>query len=464
MTDETTTDAGHAARPRAPVPSTHLFLVIEAARPLAGGARSSLSQIDEVILGRGPRREVRREIVGGVRRLDVRIPDRRMSEVHARLVRDGQHFVFEDAGSKNGSRLNGDRWERPVVLRDGDLIEVGHTLLRLRDALPTPFGTPADIDDAQLRDVPDAFVSLMPTVAADARLIARVAPSRVSVLLLGETGTGKEVLARAIHHSSLRSGPFVAVNCGALAPTLTEAQLFGHVRGAFSGAVRDEPGFVRASHGGTLFLDEIGDLPKPSQATLLRVLQEQEVVPVGSAKALKVDLRVIAATHEDLSGMITRKDFRADLFARIAGFSQTLTPLRERVEDLGLLIARTLPRVAPDSVDAIQLAPETVRALVAHAWPLNVRELVQCLGVSVVLATEGLLAPEHLPPPLRSAAHSSSARVPPKDDAAVQQALLRALAEHKGNVSEVARAMGKARMQIQRWLRRFGIDPRTFRP
>src|SRR5262249_4252107 len=161
----------------------------------------------------------------------------------------------------------------------------------------------------------------------------------LSILLLGETGTGKEVLARSLHALSQRPGPFIAVNCGAIPENLVEGQLFGHVRGAFSGALKDEPGLVRAAQGGTLLLDEIGDLPASSQAALLRVLQESEVRPVGSTQTVKVDVRIIAATHRPLESLIKGNAFRHDLYARLAGFRFELAPLRKRKVDLGLLIA-----------------------------------------------------------------------------------------------------------------------------
>src|SRR5262249_27731601 len=169
----------------------------------------------------------------------------------------------------------------------------------------------------------------------------------LSVLLFGETGTGKEVLAGAIHRTSARTGAFVAANCGALPAALVESQLFGHVRGAFTGAVRDGPGFVRAADRGTLFLDEIGDLAPPAQAALLRVLEEYEVVPVGTTRAVHVDVRVIAATHRPLDQMAERGEFRQDLYARLAGFVQRIPPLRERREDLGLLVGGVLGRNPP---------------------------------------------------------------------------------------------------------------------
>jgi transcriptional regulator with PAS, ATPase and Fis domain len=283
------------------------------------------------------------------------------------------------------------------------------------------------------------------------------------VLLLGETGTGKEVLARAIHAESGRDGPFVAVNCGALPKALVESLLFGHRRGAFSGATEDQIGFVRAAHGGTLFLDEIGDLAASSQAALLRILQEREVVPVGATRPVSTDIRVIAATHRPLDQLIEGGQFRSDLFARIAGFSFTLPPLRDRLDDIGLLVAALLPRIAADRAPALTFTARAVHALMASRWPYNVRELEQRLKVAVLASNDGRIDT------LRTAEGESAggARNGDRKLSSHEQALcaelVAKLALHHGNVTRVAEAMGYARSQVQRWLRRFQIDARKFR-
>jgi transcriptional regulator with GAF, ATPase, and Fis domain len=267
-------------------------------------------------------------------------------------------------------------------------------------------------------------------------------------------------VARAVHALSGRPGPLVSVNCGALSGTLLDSQLFGHRKGAFTGATRDEPGFVRTSDGGTLFLDEIGDLPAPAQAALLRVLQEREVVPVGSTRSLKVDLRVVAATHRMVDRLAARGDFRSDLYARLSGHVHYLTPLRERREDLGLIIGDILRRIAPSGGEGLKLAAAAGRALALHEWPLNVRELEQGLSRALMLAHDGTLRAHHI---VQSPEHPVEV-VDDKIDEEDREATLRKLLErHRGNVSEVARAMSKARMQIQRWMRRYGIDAASFR-
>jgi transcriptional regulator with GAF, ATPase, and Fis domain len=259
----------------------------------------------------------------------------------------------------------------------------------------------------------------------------------------------------------------VAVNCGALTATLLESQLFGHVRGAFSGALRDEPGLVRAADGGTLLLDEIGDLPLASQASLLRVVQEREVLPVGGVRPSKVDVRIIAATHRPLDQLASRGEFRADLLARLDGFTYALPPLRERREDLGLLVAELLA-AAPPGAD-VRFTPEAGRALFAYKWPLNVRELQQTLARGVVLSERGVIDCPHLPAAVVRALEGP-ARVPAEDtatdgatDATMRAQLVSLLQDHGGNVSEVARAMGKARIQIHRWAKRWNVNLESYR-
>ena len=441
----------------------HLFVVLECDRPDAGGARYSLANVDEVSLGRGAARTVKRETVNGVRRLIVTLPGRWLSSAHARLTRDGTRWTLADAASKNGTFVNGARVER-VTLADGDVFAIGRALCSFRAALPTPPGTPADVDLHGSAAGPATLAPLGQAKLDELRLIAR---SPVSVLVLGETGTGKEVLARAIHVASGREGELVAVNCGALSATLLEALLFGHARGAFSGALRDEPGFVRAADRGTLFLDEIGDLPKGAQAALLRVLQEREVIPVGTVHPIKVDVRFVAATHRPLEELSTSGEFRTDLFARLNGFLHHVPPLRERRDDLGVLIAALLPRMLAAGAPTPTLSLEAGQALLAYPWPSNVRELEQCLARAVALATSGAIEVHHLPDAVIRPPSSPAKAVTPaslsKQDERLRAELLQHLAQHAGNVSEVARAMGKARMQIQRWMKRLRIDASDYR-
>jgi transcriptional regulator with AAA-type ATPase domain len=442
----------------------YLFIVLECDRPTAGGARFALAGVDEVILGRGAERGATRQVAGGVTRLLLRIPGRSISSTHARLLREGEGWVLEDARSTNGSFVNGARVER-ALLREGDVIELGHTILMLRGALPTPLGTVPTFDSSEVPSAAAGMLTLHPNLFAEFATLARLARSELSMLLLGDTGTGKEVLSRAVHTLSGRSGPFVAVNCGALPANLIESQLFGHVKGSFSGALRDEPGLVRSAERGTLMLDEIGDLPATAQPALLRVLQEQEVIAVGSVRPAKVDVRVIAATHQPLERFVEEGKFRRDLFARLDGFRFKLPTLQNRREDLGVIIAEIL---RSSSGGELRLTAEAGVAIAMYDWPFNIRELVQRLKRAQVLAQGMPVTPAHFAlqqEPSRPTPGRSPASAPPlsQEDARLRSEIVAKLEQHGGNIAEVAREMGKARMQVHRWLKRFGIDPDTFR-
>jgi MoxR-like ATPase len=446
----------------------HLFFVLASHRPFQPPARWSLAGVTAVGLGRASRDALSWER-SSAEALSIRFPDPWMSSQHAKLLLADGAWQIEDAGSKNGTLLNGVPVKR-AALGDGDVIELGHALFLYREALPVDPEAPADIDASQL-DVPAAGLGTMvPLLGVQFERVAQIAGSRVSVMILGESGTGKEVVARAIHALSGRRGPFVGVNCGAIPEHLLESELFGHRAGAFSGASDDRPGLVRAADGGTLFLDELGDLPLASQAAFLRVLQEREVMPVGGVRPIPVDLRLVAATNRDLPGMIDAGRFRADLYARVTGFHMELPPLRERREDLGLIVGALLLRLAPDRVAKLTFEVAAARALLRHAWPLNIRELEQALSAAIVLAKERPIKLEDLPPLVRRAASPGRAAVLAPEDALMQPdeahrraALVQLLAEHQGSVSAVARALGKDRKQIQRWIKRYAIDPDGFR-
>jgi transcriptional regulator with GAF, ATPase, and Fis domain len=284
------------------------------------------------------------------------------------------------------------------------------------------------------------------------------------------------VAAQAVHALSGRSGAFVAVNCGALPETLVESQLFGHRKGAFSGATEDRPGLVRSAHRGTLFLDEIGDLPLDSQAALLRVLQERQVMPIGATQPVEVDLRLCAATHRPLERLVAQGKFREDLLARLMGYTVQLPSLRERREDLGLITGALLRRVAGERAERVTFAKDAARAIFRHGWPLNIRELEKCLAAAVVLAGDGPIQRDHLPAQLATTATTTSEpksepslegsnsgiRALSSDDADKRARLVALLTEHGGNISAVARALGKDRVQIRRWLQRFQLDPESF--
>jgi MoxR-like ATPase len=441
----------------------YLFVVLECDRPGSGGARYALAGVDEVVVGRGSERSATRQVSSGTTQLFVRIPGRSISSTHARLLQEGESWVLEDARSTNGSFVNGARVER-AVLREGDVIELGHTILVVRGALPTPLGTVPTFDSCEVASAAPGMSTLLPDLFAEFATLTRLSKSELPMLLLGDTGTGKEVLARAVHALSGRSGPFVAVNCGALPSNLVESQLFGHVKGSFSGALRDEPGLVRSAESGTLLLDEIGDLPATAQPALLRVLQEREVIAVGSVRPAKVDVRIIAATHQPLERFVEEGRFRRDLFARLDGFRFKVPLLRQRREDLGVILAEIL-RTSPN--DKLRLTSEAGVAMAMHDWPFNIRELVQRLRRAEVLAQGSPVTPTHFALPEEPSAASSprapaSASLSAEDDRLKREILLK-MEAHGGNIAEVAREMGKARMQVHRWLKRFGIDAESFR-
>ena len=457
-TDETFTESQGLSAPLA-APQAYLFVVLEGERPRAGSSRHCLSGVTEMVVGRGPDRAATREGA----RLALTFPSGWLSTAHLRLCLQNGRWHLEDLGSRNGTWVNG-KGVAHLALSDGDVIEAGRAFMLFRDALHGPATPVLDLDTRTASFPAPGLATLIPALAGEIDALVHIGGSPIPVLLRGETGTGKEVAARALHARSKRAGAFVPVNCGAIPQALVESHLFGHVRGAFSGATRDELGFARAADGGTLFLDEIGDLPSASQAALLRVLQDGVVTPVGSTRAVKADLRVISATHRPLEALVARGAFRADLFARLDGFTFVLPPLRERREDTGLLVDGLLQAVSP--AEGQQLAPEVGRALLRYDWPLNVRELGHCLARACALARgEPRLELRHLPPQLRGQPEE-----PPGADgrADANEERLRAqleglLVQHDGNIAEVARSVGKARMQVHRWLKRFAIDPTRYR-
>ncbi len=300
--------------------------------------------------------------------------------------------------------------------------------------------------------------------------IGLVADSDNSVLVLGETGTGKELVAQALHANSARTaGPFVAVNCAAIPADLLESELFGHVKGAFSGATADRAGRFREADGGTLFLDEIGDMALPTQAKILRVLQERQVTPLGARHALPVDLRIIAATHRDLEAEVATGTFRADLWYRLQVITINLPPLRERPDDIDLLAAHFLRQGA--SGRAKRLSAAALAALRAHAWPGNVRELRNTMQRAIALSEGELIEASHLglhaTPVAQAGAGVATAPVDDIDwdgtlDAAVARLesvmLLRALEACAGNRSQAARRLGLSRQQLYRKLAQHRLE------
>jgi transcriptional regulator with PAS, ATPase and Fis domain len=434
-----------------------LIVSLHCDRPSLPPSRHLLAGLDEVQFGRGPSGFER---TGKVLRL--RIDDPRMSTDHGRLLRRGDAWHIDDPSSKNGCVLNGS-FTRSGVVGDHDILELGHTFLvfRLATVVPGPLDVSADKLESPTADL----ATFNGDLAASYARLAKVAATDVPVLVFGETGTGKELVARALHQLSQRRGPFVAVNCGALPETLVEAELFGARKGAFSGATTDRPGLVRGADTGTLFLDEIAELRASSQAALLRVLQEREVLPLGETRAVRVDVRFCAATHRHLEDMVESGGFRRDLYSRLYGFTIDMPPLRHRREDLGLMIRALLAR-RPGG-DRATFTPAAARLLLRHDWPHNVRELERALASAVALADGRAIDVADLPEPIvrgpTRLPAPTQAGSPATDDAALRSELVALLEEHNGNVAAVARAFGKDRMQIHRWVRRFALDLDSFR-
>jgi DNA-binding NtrC family response regulator len=329
-------------------------------------------------------------------------------------------------------------------------------------------------DDAQASSIPTSFtyeeLGLSGRSAAMINLykeIARVAPTKATVLVAGESGTGKELVARAIHqHSSRSSGPFVPVNCGALTETLLEAELFGHVRGAFTGAAGDRKGLWEEANGGTLFLDEIGETSPAMQVKLLRALQEGEVRRVGASKTVRIDTRVVAATNRDLEKEVKQGSFREDLFYRLSVVTLQVPPLRERRTDVPLLADRFL-RLASERVERtpFRFTEEAIRTLVAYEWPGNVRELESAVEHAVLRARGSEVTTQDLPAKLQSAETRAAAQ----SSLTVLYSDLPSLAElerrylvyvldcFSGNRTRAADVMGIDRRTLYRMAERYGI-------
>jgi len=291
-------------------------------------------------------------------------------------------------------------------------------------------------------------------------LAARAAASRATILVRGESGTGKELLARAIHFTSPRhKAPLVAVNVAALPETLLESELFGHERGAFTGADRERRGRFELADGGTLFLDEIGDLPKGTQVKLLRVLQEQAFERLGGSRTVKVDVRVVAATHRDLEAMVKEGQFRDDLYYRLNVVSVTIPPLRERKEDIPLLVDQFLRSLAGEGPGK-QVSREAMDLLLKHDYPGNVRELENLIHRAVVLARGSVIAtgdlPLHLGPLATEEAEESAAFT--EKVAAFERGLIReALAQAGGIQTRAARALGMTERHLRYKLQKYGL-------
>ena len=316
------------------------------------------------------------------------------------------------------------------------------------------------------------LVGESPRLVAVRGFLARVAPTDSTVLLRGESGTGKELAARAIHQGSPRAGgPFVAINCATLSETLFESELFGHEKGAFTGAVAQKIGKFEAADGGTLFLDEVGEIPIHLQARLLRALQERELERVGSTRTIKVDVRVIAATNRDLETGVAKGTFRADLYYRLNVLALELPPLRERREDIPLLARHFAARLGPRlGRPAADFTPEALDGLLRYGWPGNVRELANAVERALVLGEGDWLRPEDLPEAVIEAGgrrERPAGPVAPYHEAVLrlkEELVLGAIEQAGGNVTRAAELLGIHPNYLHRLLRNLGLRPRLSPP
>jgi two-component system response regulator GlrR len=341
----------------------------------------------------------------------------------------------------------------------------GRDLLReVEKALSLSGAGPADAVgeiDAEWRREITTQSPVMEELLRKARLSAA---SGASILIRGESGTGKELLAKAIHQASDRADkPFVAINCGAIPENLLESELFGHTRGAFSGAIRDATGLIKSADGGTLFLDEIGDMPLPLQVKLLRVLQERQVRPVGATKSEAVDVRVISATHRDLEEEIANGSFREDLYYRLNVVSLDIPSLAQRREDVPLLANHFLHKLAARSKRKVSgFSAEAMEELLAASWPGNVRQLINVVEQAVALATTPVISADLL----HSAIRKNAEKIPSFADARrqfEQEYLVRLLKITNGNVSQAARLADRNRTDFYKLLQRHHLVPSLFK-
>jgi len=297
------------------------------------------------------------------------------------------------------------------------------------------------------------------------KCVAQVAPSRATVLISGESGTGKELVAAALHHRSSRcAGPFVRLHCAALAETLLESELFGHERGAFTGAERRREGRLEQAHGGTLFLDEIGEISHSTQVKLLRALQERAFERVGGNQTLRVDVRVVAATNRDLKAMVSSGRFREDLYYRLKVIDLHLPPLRRRPEDIPTLIGHFLARFAEENSKLIGcISNAALAALIAYDWPGNVRELENVIERAVVLTESTSIELYHLPPEISTVPGQEDVpRIPGATLAELERfAILRTLEHVSGSTTRAAEVLGISVRKVQYKLQEYGatVEP-----
>ena len=390
-------------------------------------------------------------VVGTASAADVRVSDEFVSARHVRVRADSEAVQVEDLGSKNGTWVDGVLVDRAWV-RAGATIRVGRIELRLQGARG-----PSQTAGAPQSSAVDRLLGRSAVMRAVRERLVRLAPLPQPVLVCGETGTGKELAARVLHErSERRSGPFVPLNCGSIPEQLAESALFGHRRGAFTGAERDHPGAFGRAAGGTLFLDEIGELPLVLQAKLLRALESGEVLPVGAEREVSLDVRIVAATHRDLPRMVVDGRMRADLYHRLAVLTVELPALRDRREDIPELVAAFAAEAERQIGRPLSLSPDALRAAQSHGWSGNVRALRNAVQRAVALGETELVPDVQLPrmdaPGITTTPAREAIEVPRGDFETMKRALLRHVVAEAGSIRQAATVLGVPRSTLGAWL------------
>jgi len=399
-------------------------------------------------------------VVGRSSAATIQIDDPKVSREHARIVRRNGALQLIDLGSRNGTRVNGKTARGESSLSSGDTIQVGQAEILVAETA----GRRDRLDPAAVAgELPGVVVS-DPAMAQAFDRARRVAQADTTVLLLGETGVGKEVVAEQIHRQSPRAqGPFVRLNCGALPESILESELFGHERGAFTGADKRKAGYLETANGGTLFLDEIGELGGSMQTRLLRVLEDRKFMRVGGREEITSDLRVVAATNRELEREVRAGRFRQDLYFRLSAFIISLPPLRERPSEIDLfaeLFARQFAKRM--NRPRFRLGADVLAALRAYDWPGNVRELRNAIEHAVVLAEDGVVAAQHLPDNVRGGARTTGAAATAggmRGQVAEieRRAIEEALQAEDGNQTRAARRLGISRRALLYKLDKHGL-------
>jgi transcriptional regulator with PAS, ATPase and Fis domain len=420
-------------------------------------------------------------VVGRDASCDIVIPDDSVSRRHAllRAETDGT-WILIDLGSANGTYREGAPLGLPIALRDGDRLRFGDAEAEFHgpdEGESTGESYPRVTTGHRTRTagLQDAariqFLGVSPAILSVLSLARKAANSDIPVHIAGETGTGKDLLARAIHEEGARAGrPLIPVNCAALPEALLESSLFGHTRGAFTGAFQAREGLLRAADGGSVFLDEIGEMPPAMQTKLLRFLQEGEVLRVGESRPSRVDVRILSATNRDLAGDVEEGRFRRDVYYRLCGFTIALPPLRERPGDVPLLTERLLGTACARHRKRVRLEPAVLRIFERYTWPGNVRELEnELLRCVAVAADGGVITPQDLPAHLRDEPGSRDDTASGRDRngadlrAAVadfeRRHIIAALEANRGNVSRTARELGLSRSAMYKKLKEYGLRP-----